>query len=129
MSSTGDVIAGYSQGASGNAEAFRWTDTSGMTKLGYLPRGRDQRSIARAVSADGNAIVGNSQSGYNTAFFEDLDHAFVWTQDTGMIDLQPIENANDFSTVALDVSADASYIVGRIDPLAQHADYESTAVI
>ena len=54
----GTVIAGTMDTAGGR-EVFRWTETSGLQRLGDLPGGTVDASVA-GISADGTVIAGNS---------------------------------------------------------------------
>ena len=54
VSADGSVVVGISPDA--NGQAFRWTQSGGMTGLGLLPGG--SYSNATAVSADGSVVVG-----------------------------------------------------------------------
>ncbi len=73
VSANGAVIVGDSLSPQG-AEAFRWTQQTGMVPLGDLPGGISH-SRASGVSADGNAIVGTANS-------ENGPEAFIWTPET-----------------------------------------------
>ena len=89
-------------------EAFRWTSGGGMQALGDLPGG-GYHSIATAVSADGEVVVGNSTS--TASGILDLE-AFRWTQATGMQPLGDLPGGNYISE-ALGVSGDGKIVVGR----------------
>ncbi len=104
-STDGATVIGSSSNASGT-EAFRWHNDTGMIGLGELSGGT-YYSEATKISADGNTIVGHSNSA--TGF-----EAFRWHNDTGMVGLGNLasEVEVDFSSTALDVSADGSLIVG-----------------
>jgi probable HAF family extracellular repeat protein len=68
---------GPASGLSRGGQAFRWTSADGIVGLGFLD-GPGHKSEARAVSADGQVVVGHS------------DHrAFYWTPDLGMVDITP----------------------------------------
>lgn len=92
-------------------EAFRWTKKDGMTALGDLPGG-DYFSSARAVSADGTIVVGNSSSSPGSST------TFIWDSVNGMRDLRDVLVASgaDLSGWQLQdacaISADGSCIVG-----------------
>src|SRR6516162_6963804 len=76
VSADGSVVVGWSQSSHGaitpgdRYEAFRWSQSSGMTGLGYLPG--DYRSIANGTDADGSVVVGYSVGGGSP-------QAFAWT--------------------------------------------------
>jgi probable HAF family extracellular repeat protein len=79
-SADGSIIVGETGfAANGNREAFLW-DGSQMRGLGDLPGG-GFRSSALAVSADGSIVVGRGTTDRG-------DEAFIWTADTGMVNLQ-----------------------------------------
>ena len=98
MRATGVLAAAGAQGLAGTAQApvavggaikganafgpvdhaFRWTPATGLQDLGLLPGG--DQSIAIAISADENVVVGEATVG---GFW----HAFRWTAATGMVDL------------------------------------------
>ncbi len=79
--------------------------------LGDLP-GRDISNIPRAVSDDGNTVVGQR-------YREAPSEAFIWRRDADTVWLeQPTPRPNGAaSALAFDVSADGSVVVGRtLDP-------------
>jgi probable HAF family extracellular repeat protein/predicted outer membrane repeat protein len=102
VSSNGTVIVGSSSSAS-ESEAFRWSQSSGMVGLGFLPGG-SSGSCAYAVSADGSVVVGSASSEFGT-------EAFRWTQTGGLVGLGHLPGGNIFSR-AYAVSADGSAVVG-----------------
>lgn len=75
-------------------QAWRWTEETGVQPLGCLPSsfGCDATS-ARAVSDDGNVIVGDSMSGGTYV-------ATAWTPDGGMQHLADYIAANDVAVPA-----------------------------
>ncbi|MBL8200334.1 MAG: hypothetical protein JNK40_05110 [Chromatiales bacterium] len=96
VSADGSVITGYLPGIP--SRAFRWTAATGFVGLGsVLP---SETSIGRAISDDGNTIVGLSNG-----------EAFRWTPAGGMVGLG---NLNEFSEGATGVSADGQVVVGII---------------
>jgi probable HAF family extracellular repeat protein len=101
ISADGSVIVGSF--GSAVAEAFRWTQGTGMVGLGDLPGGAFH-SIANGVSADGSVVVGWSvvSSG---------NEAFLWTQDTGMMSLGTLPGS--LSAEGNAVSGDGSVVVGH----------------
>jgi autotransporter-associated beta strand protein/probable HAF family extracellular repeat protein len=113
VNANGSVIVGnsYTFSTTGGVnpnEAFRWTNSTGMVGLGYLPGG--VVSIATGVSADGSVVVGQS-------FIGDDNQAFRWTQSLGMQSIAGILSANGDSVgmqlnFASGVSADGITIVG-----------------
>ena len=79
VSDDGSDVVGNTYGPDPNApfgpsstQAFRWTETSGIVGLGYLP-GRTS-SIAFDASGDGSAVVGYSIFG--SGFPGESDEAF-----------------------------------------------------
>jgi probable HAF family extracellular repeat protein len=111
-SADGNVVVGRSiapgatspgQG-SNHIEAFRWTSAGGMVGLGTLS---DNRLLSHAygVSADGNVVVGYSDSASGT-------EAFRWTSEGGMVGLGDLPGG-DFRSEAMDASADGKVIVGN----------------
>lgn len=115
ISADGSTIVGFSNvddSPYGGSQAFRWTASEGMVGLGHLPNHNEpDHGRALAASADGSVIVGAS----NSLFYEE---AFRWTSDGGMVGLGVINNSGAVvpgmggSSVARDVSADGSVIVG-----------------
>lgn len=85
-------------------EAFRWTAETGMIGLGDLPGGAEQ-SVALAVSADGQTVVGHSYT------YGNVPEAFYWTEATGMVGLGDLPGGQVFSG-ASGVSGDGSIVVG-----------------
>lgn len=91
-----------------DVQAFRWTAADGIVPLGDLAGG-ETRSFAYGVSADGQTVVGQG----TTATDQDpeVTQAFRWTPTDGMEGLGFLPDKTEQS-VALDVSADGSIIVG-----------------
>ncbi len=110
VSADGSVAVGMSSSAGsppGGMEAYRWTQSAGMTGLGYLP-GSDPYSLSLAVSADGSTVVGRDDSAVYSA---GIRQAFRWTQGTGMVGLGDLPGGEHIS-MARGVSADGSVVVG-----------------
>ncbi len=84
--------------------AARWTETTGWVSLGYLPNALEcpSRSDGYEVSADGSVVVGLSWDGCS-------GRGFWWTQETGMLELEPLANGSNRASV---VSADGTLIGG-----------------
>ncbi|MCK4873811.1 MAG: hypothetical protein KAS72_13905 [Phycisphaerales bacterium] len=84
--------------------AGMWTAATGWQSLGYLPNSLEcpSRSDGYELSADGSVAVGLSWDGCN-------GRGFVWTQATGMLELEPLANGNCRASV---VSADGQVIGG-----------------
>jgi probable HAF family extracellular repeat protein len=88
VSEDGSVIIGsfpYSNYLGSRSVAFRWTNSTGMVSLGFLPSPfntgliTSSLSDATALSADGSIVFGYSDSSL-----------FRWTESTGMVDLKSI---------------------------------------
>lgn len=121
VSADGSVVVGYSTSGvhnvvGGDYQAFRWTQSGGMTGLGFLSGGTV--SSATAVSADGTVIVGfgDSSGGYQS---------FRWTETGGMVGLGNLPNA---SGNAVAVSGDGSVIVGDYDAYDPDTDTDYNGV-
>jgi probable HAF family extracellular repeat protein len=102
VSSDGNVVAGSGRYGpdSLDVEATRWTASTGMVGLGFLP-GHDFSS-ASGVSADGSIIVGSSHSTVGEAD----QRGFRWTEAGGMQDL-------GFESVAWGITPDGGTIFGH----------------
>ena len=81
--------------------AFIWTPQDGMLDLGTLG---GNYSYARAVSADGNVVIGQSDLADNSS-----SRAFRWTADGGMQDLGTL---GGYYSQAYDLNDDGSVVVG-----------------
>ena len=97
VSADGATVVGRIYTGAGS-EAFRWTNSTGMDRLGHLAGGNGL-DVAYAVSGDGSLVVGYGGG-----------KAFEWTQTAGMVAL-PSTSSYAYSA-ALAVSANASAIVG-----------------
>lgn len=112
ISDDGQTVAGYGFTPS-FAHFFRWRDTGGagtMSDLGVLPGMLN--SYARALVADGTAIVGTSSTSSTSA-------ATLWTTDLGMLDLNtwlPTVGVSvagwSFLSTSEGISADGTAIIG-----------------
>jgi probable HAF family extracellular repeat protein len=93
--------------------AFRWTQSSGMANLGVLNGG--SMSLANAVSANGNVVVGQADDGAAGG----ARRAFRWTQGSGMQTVETWLRSNGVSVPAAitnnanGVNADGSVVVGE----------------
>ncbi len=105
ISDDGSVVVGYGHGFYGR-EAIRWTE-AGLAGLGTLGGDRT-RDVARACSADGSVIVGESRALENNQV---LGQAFRWTAETGMVGLGYLDSTYRGSH-GLDCSPDGSVVVG-----------------
>jgi len=99
VSADGSVVVGWKEGLS-NFEAFRWTEGTGMVGLGTV-NGAVQ-SLAEAVSADGQTVVGRTDT-----------EGFRWTAATGMSGLGDLGGSLPYPvSEAYGISANGSVIVG-----------------
>ncbi len=117
MSADTNVVAGFAMNDLGNRQAFRWTQATGMTGLGFLPG--YSWSNANGISADGTTIIG-----YVGNPIPDQYQAMYWTQATGMVGLGSLPTAPGGNSFANAVSANGSVIVGSAvgdGALNQHA--------
>lgn len=103
ISADDSVLVGMYSGQSGNPEAFRWTEAAGAVGLGDLPGG-SFFSSARAVSGDGQVVVGESASASGT-------EAFRWTASGGMQALGDFPGGN-YQSYATAVSARGDIVFG-----------------
>lgn len=82
LSADGSTAVGWSMNANFNIEAYRWTADTGMVALGaFNPGAYSFESFATDASADGSIVIGSSRA-------PDNHRAFIWTESTGMLDLQ-----------------------------------------
>ena len=103
VSGDGSTLVGYAATPSGQAHAFAWTASGGLTDLGALSSGG--ASIAFNASADGRTIVGFSQVASGGW------HGFIWTAATGMVDMGTANGPSSLST-AWAVSDDGTVVAG-----------------
>lgn len=117
-SADASVVVGNWRPAAGVTEAMRWSSATGLIPLGDLPGGV-RSSHADAVSADGSAVVGGSNS-------ERGNEPFLWTEQDGM---RPIRDpaVPDLNGRATGISADGSIVVG-VGTSAQ-SDFTNEAVL
>ena len=113
ISADGRIVVGGAKFNGGNAEPFRWTQSTGMVDLGNLGGTFANAnelyilgygSHANGLSSDGSVIVGASYLADNTT-----DHAFRWTQSTGMVDLGTLGGT---ASAANAVSGNGKIVVG-----------------
>ncbi|MDB9418679.1 PEP-CTERM sorting domain-containing protein [Microcystis aeruginosa] len=116
VSADGSVVVGRGSSVNSPAEAFRWTQGTGMVGLGFLPGGGPSANLnagstALGISADGSVVVGYSNipnvNGGSGGY-----EAFRWTQATGMVGLGDLPGGI-FDSKATGVSADGSVVVGN----------------
>jgi probable HAF family extracellular repeat protein len=118
VSGNGDVVVGYCDRITGDVleseQAFRWTETTGMVGLGFLPGA--PHSFPTCMSADGSLIVGNSGRDADTAA------SFIWDGANGM---RPLRSLFEDDPVTKDgwiidrgacVSADGKVVFGEMQP-------------
>jgi uncharacterized membrane protein len=101
VSANGEVIVGGYEG-----QAFRWTSQSQLQLLGFLPGG--SQSEAQVVSADGSTIIGAGDPAQG--------NLFRWTETDGMQSLGMLPGSGYRYGYAFATNADASTVVGRVDP-------------
>jgi probable HAF family extracellular repeat protein len=111
VSADGSVVVGYSQNASSQDNAFRWS-AGVLTNLGTLG---GTYSIAAAVSADGSVVVGYSQNASSQ------NNAFRWSAGV-MTNLGTLGGTYSYAQA---VSADGSVVVGY----SENASNESRAFL
>ena len=105
VSGDGSVVVGRGAGAGDTMHAYRWTADRGAVSLGDLPGGVVW-SEAYAVSRDGSAVVGFSESDRGRELFR-------WTEAGGMVGLGVLPGPGRPLGIALGrTSDDASVIVG-----------------
>ena len=104
VSGDGSIIVGQN-----SADAYAWTGAGALKQSfgiygtpPFLP-GYSYGAVARAASADGSIVVGDSTSHLG-------QHAFRWIAATGMISLGFLPGTTN--AVAQDTSADGSVVVG-----------------
>ena len=116
-STDGGVVVGWAHNSDGRAFGFRWTEGGGLLSLGTLCDDPSHYgSHAYGVSADGNAIAGDSNYCNVAAGVSSTDRAFKWTQGGGMANLGNLYN-DDVNhgypaSGATGISADGSTAVG-----------------
>jgi len=99
------VVVGQSEDLNGFVgQAFRWTESGGMQRLGFTRPGHIY-SDAVGVSRDGSIIAGNSR---------DIDNeAFVWDAEIGMTTLPPLPGTPVGYTYAFGMNANGTVVVGQ----------------
>jgi len=113
---------GLSVAVTANAatEAKRWSAAHGYVDLGNIPGGGSVGlEEARAVSADGSIVVGNSDVDDAGHVNYPTQEGFVWTATgpttgvaTGISDVGPHGPSHPFHSAANDVSDDGGIVVG-----------------
>ena len=110
VSADGKVVVGQMEFAT-TAEAYYWTEETGLVLLGDLPGGNIV-SAARDVSGDGAVVVGRGTTG---PFFGSPNsgiEGFWWSESTGMLPMGDIPSGTYLSE-ASDVSTDGQIAVGH----------------
>ncbi|MHC5115129.1 MAG: hypothetical protein ACYTGP_11965 [Planctomycetota bacterium] len=107
VSDDGTVVLGDvddPEGIGSNVAGIWEAEKGSWTPLGALPNalGCPSRSDGYELSADGSVAVGLSWDGCS-------GRGFVWTQGTGMLELEPLANGGNRASV---VSADGTLIAG-----------------
>ncbi len=103
----GSTFSGQSFMESPDVEPTHWTKLNGMVALGDIPGGLHY-GLALAISADGSTIVGD-------AIGDVGQDAFLWTTNTGLVNLELAERGAVTDSHAHDVSGDGAFIVGLSD--------------
>jgi uncharacterized membrane protein len=80
ISADGTTVVGQSSGQ--GLQAFRWTSSTGMTTLPFLPGSEQISQTATAVNADGSVIVGSDSNGTGLGVL-----GFRWTSSGGSVQL------------------------------------------
>jgi len=115
VNANGDVVVGYSVSeTTDHQEAYRWTQETGMTALGFLDgfEPRTSRSRPQDVSDDGSIIVGVNHA-FGSNIIGSDSGAFRWTKSDGMVDLGgPPEFTGWERHEANLISGDGAVIVG-----------------
>jgi len=105
VSDDGSVVLGNITDLEVGAQvAAIWKEGEGWTSLGYLPYALNcpSRSSAYELSADGTIATGLSWDGCS-------GRGFRWTEATGMVELEPLANGGNRSSV---LSADGNVLAG-----------------
>lgn len=108
VSADGSIVVGAA-GSLTTVRAFRWTEETGMATLAGESDDGPVSSIANAVSADGEVIVGWSMTHKQHSPFTE---AFRWTEEDGVVRLGDLPGG-ELASQARDVSEDGSVIIGR----------------
>lgn len=107
VSDTGVVVGWYGQ-EGGQRVAFRWSADLGFDSLGTLSMDNSAQSFARAISDNGQVIVGGSTNGKSDGDFR----PFRWSVEYNMIDLGTLKANDNGSGQANSVNEDGSVVVG-----------------
>ena len=88
VSDDGSVIVGTTGG-----RAFAWTENTGMIQIEHPDGEPESYTYATDISADGSLVVG-----FRGVFTTHEDAAFVWSQESGTVDLMEYFNQNGLDT-------------------------------
>ena len=107
VSADGSVVVGSGITYGLGTEAFRWTESGGMQRLGDLGGTTPSWLVSAAygVNNDGSVVVGQAWSPNGA-------EAFRWTQSGGMQGLGDLDGG-DFRSLANAVNLDGTVIVGE----------------
>lgn len=103
VSEDGNVITGLSEYEA--AEGFRWTQSTGLEWLGFLPGGSWHSTVV-TMSADGSVMGGQSH------VLPDSYAAAIWTAENGWTDIPSIIPSSGFANAIQSISGDGSIMVG-----------------
>ena len=112
VSNDGEWVGGFGNFGN-NGEAWIWSESTGAIRLGHI--NDTYTGAVTALSDDGSVVVGFERSfGFGGGSL-----GFIWTEDTGMIDLNAYAASLGIDTqglvldLPLGISADGTTIVGR----------------
>lgn len=106
ISADGSTVVGTIVDIGVGSEAFRWTASEGLLRIG-MPANGFLDSSAEAVSSDGTVIIGNGHDSTGP-------RGFRWTAQTGLVALTtPGGQPSGVGTTASDTSADGLIVAGH----------------
>jgi probable HAF family extracellular repeat protein len=108
VSEDGTVVVGNANDATARANAFRWTQKTGMEPLGFLSGAYN--SYATGVSSNGSVVVGYAGTNLNCGGWPACTAPFRWTKATGMVQLPFLPGQTN--GIATGVSEDGKTVVG-----------------
>jgi len=139
VSADGTVVVGMIRDLTFfNTEAFVWTQSTGLRRLGDLPGGRFSSS-AHGVSADGAVVVGVgtvTEDIYDLPRIGDepepwtpikrvlMEKAFRWTESEGMVELKDSNEPLLYDPLTMPLAMDPMY---RGRPYTKSAAYDVSA--
>ena len=100
VSGDGSILAGWGGHSVYKDQPFFWTQQTGMVHIGNL----GANAHAKAISSNGNVIIGNGQSPSG-------GQVFYWTQTNGMVGIGDL-SGGIFQSIANGTNSDGSVIVG-----------------